>query len=94
MRLYRREDVEKKAEDKFGSVGIARGARRDKVVETHERRRRLYELARGFHMILRKPRSTSIAVETDDELATVGQLRYMRQLGIAVVAGISKFLGF
>ena len=90
MRLYRREDVEKKAEDKFGSVDLARGARQDKAVEIHKRRKRLYELARGFHMKLRKPRSTSIAVETDDELATVGQLRYMRQLGIAAVAGISK----
>ena len=90
MRLYRREDVENKAEVKFGSVDLARGARQDKAVEIHKRRKRLYELARGFHMKLRKPRSTAIAVESDDELATVGQLRYMRQLGIAAVAGISK----
>ena len=44
-----------------------------------------------FNLKLREPRSTAIAVESDDELATVGQIRYMRQLGIAAVAGISKF---
>ena len=89
MRLYRREDVEKKAGEKFGSVQLAYEARRDRVVENQKRRKRAYELAQQFHMNLRKPRSTPIAIASD-EFATVGQLRYMRHLGIVAAAGISK----
>jgi hypothetical protein len=90
MRLYRRADVEKLAEEKFGSLETALEVQKAKRLQKHKVRHRNYKMAEAFHMSLRAPRSASIADDHGDAFATPGQLRYLLDLGAEQVVGLSK----
>jgi hypothetical protein len=90
MHLYRRVEIEKLAEEKFGSLEKTREIQEAKRTQRHKIRHRNYKMTEAFHMNLRAPRSASIANDHGEEFATPGQLRYLLDLGAEPVAGLSK----
>jgi hypothetical protein len=90
MHLYCRVEIEKLAEEKFGSLEKTREIQEAKRTRRYNIRHRNYKMAEDFHMNLRAPRSASIANDHGEQFATPGQLRYLLDLGAEPVAGLSK----
>ena len=78
MRLYRREDAERLAAKKFGTVEQACQTQARKAKRARKRRLMHYEASKKFSMKLRSPRSTKFVRHANPnvELASRAQIRY------------------
>lgn len=91
MKMFRREDVETVAIEKFGSLQTVQQERKIRCDHAHDIRSLRYQAAASFTMILRKERETLQVEELSDQGeddATPAQLRYLMYLGAPRMVGM------